>query len=609
MNLKSLLKKLSIVLLTSKVIANDCDDIQTFLKGENINYESTILDCEVDSNGKVNLLGILDYDLNDKIIEYFLSYNTISNLYYGIFALNENSTNDFPKTITNLPNLEQLALSYMGQNSGIKGPVSSDILKVSKSLNHLTLGGIELSQSNIEAISELNNLEELNLIYCTYNNINFDALENLSEITSLEIDGQRNNQLNEIPNFVFSLSKLKNLVISGHNISTISDKLANLKNIENIDLSSNAIDAELPQSLNSLENLKSIDLRGNKNVIGQTLTNDSLENCYYDSSYSLCMAKSLNCFEANITFDKCSNADPTPAPTTTDPSPSPTSGVISTNGLCGGNYGSCPSGLCCSKYGHCGRSEDHCNISKGCQSQYGTCVVDNVTTVITSSSSINPTPTDVISTNGKCGKGYGKCPNGECCSKYGWCGKTEDYCSAVKGCQSEYGACNSNEPVSTNGRCGSGYGRCPSGKCCSKYGYCGTSKEHCTKGCQSEFGICDSSNVVVTTTAPSPTSINYNKDKCGKGIGNCESGKCCSKYGWCGTSDQHCQISKGCQSEFGVCYDGSSGYQNQKISTNDRCGKNDGRCPNGKCCSKYGWCGTSSSHCGYGCQKLFGTCY
>jgi len=56
MNLKSILKKLSIVLLTSKVIANDCDDIQTFLNGENINYENTILDCEVDSNGKVNIL-------------------------------------------------------------------------------------------------------------------------------------------------------------------------------------------------------------------------------------------------------------------------------------------------------------------------------------------------------------------------------------------------------------------------------------------------------------------------------------------------------------------------------------------------------------------------
>nr|AFK48556.1 unknown [Lotus japonicus] len=28
------------------------------------------------------------------------------------------------------------------------------------------------------------------------------------------------------------------------------------------------------------------------------------------------------------------------------------------------------------------------------------------------------------------------CPNNQCCSQYGWCGNTEDYCSSSKGCQS-----------------------------------------------------------------------------------------------------------------------------------------------------------------------------
>ena len=34
-------------------------------------------------------------------------------------------------------------------------------------------------------------------------------------------------------------------------------------------------------------------------------------------------------------------------------------------------------------------------------------------------------------------------------------------------------------------------------------------------------------------------------------IGKCESGKCCSKYGWCGTGPNYCNVSNGCQSEFG----------------------------------------------------------
>jgi hypothetical protein len=31
-------------------------------------------------------------------------------------------------------------------------------------------------------------------------------------------------------------------------------------------------------------------------------------------------------------------------------------------------------------------------------------------------------------------------------------------------------------------------------------------------------------------------------------------------------------------------------------------------CPSGLCCSQYGWCGTTSDHCGAGCNPVFGTC-
>jgi len=53
-----------------------------------------------------------------------------------------------------------------------------------------------------------------------------------------------------------------------------------------------------------------------------------------------------------------------------------------------------------------------------------------------------PTITAIIP-NGKrrCGKGIGSCKNNECCSKYGWCGKTDKYCKVEEGCQSEFGKC------------------------------------------------------------------------------------------------------------------------------------------------------------------------
>jgi hypothetical protein len=31
-------------------------------------------------------------------------------------------------------------------------------------------------------------------------------------------------------------------------------------------------------------------------------------------------------------------------------------------------------------------------------------------------------------------------------------------------------------------------------------------------------------------------------------------------------------------------------------------------CPSGQCCSQWGWCGITSSHCGSGCQRSFGSC-
>jgi len=86
----------------------------------------------------------------------------------------------------------------------------------------------------------------------------------------------------------------------------------------------------------------------------------------------------------------------------------------------------------------------------------------------------------------RCGKDNGKCPNGLCCSKKGYCGTTSTFCSPSLGCQSAFGKC-----IET--RCGKGIGQCPDGQCCSKKGYCGTTSEFCSSslGCQSNFGKCE----------------------------------------------------------------------------------------------------------------------
>ena len=196
----------------------------------------------------------------------------------------------------------------------------------------------------------------------------------------------------------------------------------------------------------------------------------------------------------------------------------------------------------------------------------------------------------------KCGKKYGKCKKDYCCSKYGWCGKSDIYCDISKGCQSKYGKCNSETPIenneddedndedneiaiSTDGRCGENRGKCMKGYCCSKYGWCGKSDKYCkiSKGCKPDYGKCNS-DVKIKDSKDEPIEDNEDNEdndedneiaistdgRCGENRGKCMKGYCCSKYGWCGKSDKYCKISKGCKPEYGKCNDKSTSNKDEK---------------------------------------------
>jgi len=169
-----------------------------------------------------------------------------------------------------------------------------------------------------------------------------------------------------------------------------------------------------------------------------------------------------------------------------------------------------------------------------------------------------------VASNQRCGSGFGKCPAGQCCSKWGYCGTTSEYCSNSQGCQLAYGDC----------KCGSGFGSCAAGSCCSKWGYCGKTSAYCSnsEGCQLNYGDC----------------------RCGSGFGKCEAGSCCSQYGYCGKTSAYCSNSQKCQIAYGDC----------------KCGNNFGSCANGYCCSQWGFCGKTNDYCSLkqGCKVQFGKC-
>ncbi|RYN81395.1 hypothetical protein AA0120_g10236 [Alternaria tenuissima] len=125
--------------------------------------------------------------------------------------------------------------------------------------------------------------------------------------------------------------------------------------------------------------------------------------------------------------------------------------TISQNARCGKDFGGvvCPGkstsvGPCCSQYGWCGRTEDHCYISKGCQSGFGSCSTSSSPSKQPPTSSPSPTPSKLkTSTDGKCGVGSSQtCLSsmfGNCCSQYGYCGNSNAYCGS--GCQTKFGSC------------------------------------------------------------------------------------------------------------------------------------------------------------------------
>ncbi|OUM57967.1 carbohydrate-binding module family 18 protein [Piromyces sp. E2] len=220
------------------------------------------------------------------------------------------------------------------------------------------------------------------------------------------------------------------------------------------------------------------------------------------------------------------------------------------------------------------------------------------------------TPSSImkVSTDGRCGSKYNtKCPTGQCCSKYGYCGKADDYCG--KNCQPEFGEChgktassttspapqpssstlNSNGiPYSTNGRCGPGYGACPAGLCCSKYGYCGSKSAYCDKGCQINYGNCNTTTTTTTTEAKTKTKKTTTTITT--------------------TTARLTTTSSKKKTTTSTKASTTTGTGTLKVTTNGRCGPNYGICPSGYCCSKYGYCGLTLEYCSTGCQAGYGQC-
>ena len=146
-------------------------------------------------------------------------------------------------------------------------------------------------------------------------------------------------------------------------------------------------------------------------------------------------------------------------------------------------------------------------------------------------------------------------------------------------------------PIVTVGTCGGGNrgdGICPfRGYCCSSWGWCGTTDDYCD----------DDSNVPTPSTveaAPPAPTISIEAGMCGAqdvGDGLCPGeNMCCSDFGYCGAGENYCFSTR--------ALTGDDSEDDDSAGKCGAGGIGDGLCPvvggTQLCCSRFGFCGMSS---------------
>ena len=132
-----------------------------------------------------------------------------------------------------------------------------DGIKDFQSLEQLDLKGNQLESFN-NGILKLKKLKKLNV---SKNSIS--QLPDLSSLCNLEFLDCSSNRISEIPESIFSISKLKILDFGfNHNIKTISDEIHQLQHLESLNLNANEIES-LPMNMSKLTNLSSLNLSVN----------------------------------------------------------------------------------------------------------------------------------------------------------------------------------------------------------------------------------------------------------------------------------------------------------------------------------------------------------
>jgi len=211
----------------------------------------------------------LEVEYSSREIDYIqvnlLKYcNYLKKLIIRTAKFNENSFN----AISNLTNLEELEIEYFNYEDTA---IFTSINKL-KDLTSLTLiCGVDYDfirhdfSSNLFYLTKLKSLSITNCAITFFpplnNSLSWSNLKNLEYLSIKTSDDEYRDDVFDYK-YLGDVPSLKEVYIIGKGYSNITDNIGNLKNLEILDLSYNSI-VSLPKGISGLKNLRELDLHSN----------------------------------------------------------------------------------------------------------------------------------------------------------------------------------------------------------------------------------------------------------------------------------------------------------------------------------------------------------
>jgi len=266
-------------------------------------------------------------------------------------------------------------------------------------IRELNISKVSVTQKMMDEIVKIPKLSKMSIcLDSKFNKLDIKGLKSKKTLTSIEFNYKESSSAKYIDfkNSFKGFTNVKELKLNYVKLTETDIKdISGLSQIQSITLNECNFSHSSIQPLNNLGNLNTFELKEAKDIKGETLTNKSLIKAEYGISSSSSNNFCMNSNSKGIKDAHRKSLKP------------------------------CSAASAASYNAHAAAASSH-----GSHNAHA-------------SSFFNPYDRNKnikISTNGKCGHKYGKCPNNQCCNKNNRCGRSIDYCGY--GCQSEFGRCN-----------------------------------------------------------------------------------------------------------------------------------------------------------------------